>query len=88
MVATGGQQVRVGRVGVRAFPAGAAANAAHVAIAVVNGVDYLVTWNMRHLANPVAAARIGQECTDAGHEPPVICTPSQLMEMEHEERYL
>ena len=43
---------------------------------------------MRHLANPVAAARIGQVCRDAGHEPPVICTPSQLMEMEHEERYL
>ena len=42
---------------------------AHAAIAAVNGVDYLVTWNMMW---------------DAGHEPPVICTPSQLMEMEHE----
>jgi hypothetical protein len=31
--------------------------------------------------------RIGQVCRDAGHEPPVICTPSQLTEMEHEEPY-
>ena len=62
----------------------ATADAAHAAIAALNGVDYLVTWNMRHLANPVAAARIEQVCRDAGHEPPVICTPSQLMEMEHE----
>ena len=90
VISAGNDAVELGRalVGVRAFPAGAAVDAAHVAIAVVNGVDYLVTWNMRHLANPVAAARIGQVCRDAGHEPPVICTPSQLMEMEHEERYL
>jgi len=30
------------------------------------------------------AARIERVCRDAGHEPPVICTPSQLREMEHE----
>ena len=70
-------------VDARAFPAEAAADAVHAAIAALNGVDYLVTWNMRHLANPVAAARIEQVCRDAGHEPPVICTPSQLVEMEH-----
>ena len=49
---------------------------------VVNGVDYLVTWNMKHLANPVAPTRIERFCRDADHEPPVICTPSQLLEME------
>ena len=87
VITAGDDAIELGRVlvGVRAFPAEAATDAAHAAIAVVNGVDYLVTWNMKHLANPVAAARIGQVCRDAGHEPPVICTPSQLMEMEHEE---
>lgn len=69
-------------VGTRAVPAEAAADAAHVAIAVVNGVDNLVTWNMKHLANPVAAARIERVCRDADRQPPVICTPSQLLEME------
>ena len=71
-------------IAARAFPAEAAADAAHAAIAALNGVDYLVTWNMRHLANPVAAARIGRVCREAGREPPVICTPSQLMEMERD----
>ena len=37
---------------------------------------------MKHLANPVATTRIEQVCRDAGHQPPVICTPSQLLEME------
>ena len=87
VISAGDDATELGRllVGTRAVPAEAAADAAHVAIAVVNGVDCLVTWNMKHLANPVAAARIGQVCRDAGHEPPVICTPSQLVEMEHEE---
>ena len=86
LIDAGDDAIALGRVLVaaHAFPAGAAADAAHAAIAAVNGVDYLVTWNMRHLANPVAAARIEQVCRDAGYEPPVICTPSQLMEMEHE----
>lgn len=39
-----------------ALPAKARLDAAHVAIAAVNGVDYLVTWNLRHLAN--AAIRV------------------------------
>ncbi len=81
VVRTGDHAAELGRalVVARAFPAQAAADAVHAAIAALNGVDYLVTWNMRHLANPVAAARIEQVCRDAGHEPPVICTPSQLM---------
>ena len=84
VVSAGDDATELGRllVGTRALPAGAAADAAHVAIAVVNGVDYLVTWNMKHLANPVATTRIEQVCRDAGHQPPVICTPSQLLEME------
>ena len=86
VIDVGDDAIALGRalVDARAFPAEAGADAVHAAIAAMNGVDYLVTWNMRHLANPVAAARIEQVCRDAGHEPPVICTPSQLREMEHE----
>ncbi len=86
VIRVGDEAMALGRVLVdaHAFPADAAADAVHAAIAALNGVDYLVTWNMRHLANPVAAARIERVCRDAGREPPVICTPSQLREMEHE----
>ena len=84
VIGAGDEATELGRllVGTRAVPAEAAADAAHVAIAVVNEVDYLATWNMKHLANPVAAARIERVCRDSDRQPPVICTPSQLLEME------
>lgn len=68
-----------------AVPARAAQDAAHIAIAVVNGVEYLSTWNFRHIANPFAASKIEEACRAAGYEPAKICTPRQLMEARHEE---
>ena len=62
-----------------AVPRQAADDAAHIAIAVTNGVDFLVTWNFRHIANAAMRARIEQVCRGAGYEPPVICTPNELM---------
>ncbi len=56
---------------------------AHIAIAVTNGADYLVTWNFRHIANAVLRSRIEHVCRQAGYEPPVICTPNELMEPDH-----
>lgn len=67
-------------VEVGAVPRGAADDAAHIAIAVTNGVDFLVTWNFRHIANAAMRVRIEQVCRQAGYEPPVICTPNELME--------
>ena len=64
----------------RAVPREAAADAAHIAIAVTNGVEYLVTWNFRHIANAAMRVRIERACRQAGYEPPVICTPRELME--------
>ena len=67
-------------VDVGAVPRQAADDAAHIAIAVTNGVDFLVTWNFRHIANAAMRVRIEQVCRQAGYEPPVICTPNELME--------
>ncbi len=63
-----------------AVPREAAADAVHIAIAVTNGVEYLVTWNFRHIANAAMRVRIEGACREAGYEPPVICTPNELME--------
>ena len=57
-------------------------DALHVAIAVVNGCKYLVTWNYRHLAGAGVRARIEAFCRDKGHEPTIICTPEELLEEE------
>ena len=63
-----------------AVPQQAAADAAHVAIAVANGVEYLVTWNFRHIANAAMRTRIERVCRQVGFEPPVICAPNELLE--------
>ncbi len=61
-----------------AMPAKAALDAAHVAIAAVHGLEFLMTWNCTHIANAVMRPKIEQVCRDAGVLPPVICTPEEL----------
>jgi len=63
-----------------AMPSQARVDAAHVAIAAINGVDFLVTWNLRHLANAAVRGKIDEACRRVGLVPPIICTPEELME--------
>ena len=63
----------------RAIPASEPRDAFHIAISAVNGVNYLMTWNFKHIANASLRGRIEQVCRDAGFEPPIICTPDELM---------
>jgi hypothetical protein len=61
------------------LPAKAAADSLHIAIATVNGMDYLLTWNCTHIANVALRTRIERACRDFGYEPPGICTPEELL---------
>jgi len=61
-----------------AIPATEDRDAAHVAIAAVHGINYLLTWNCRHLANATLRPKIELVCREQGFEPPVICTPQEL----------
>ena len=63
-----------------AIPTAASEDALHVAIATANGMDYLLTWNFRHIANATMRSRIEYVCRYAGFEPPVICSPQELLE--------
>jgi predicted nucleic acid-binding protein len=63
-----------------AVPPKAADDALHLAIAAANGVEYLVTWNCRHLANATMREQIEAACRAAGYRPPIICTPEELLE--------
>lgn len=60
------------------MPRKAAIDAVHVAIAAVNGMDFLLTWNCAHIANAVMRPRIESVCRSVGFEPPTICTPEEL----------
>jgi hypothetical protein len=62
------------------LPQGAEIDAVHVGIAAVNGIDYLLTWNLRHLANAAMRGKIEEAVRAAGLVPPIICTPEELME--------
>ncbi len=61
------------------LPAKAAVDAIHIAISAQNRVDYLLTWNCKHIANPSFRRKIDEVLTDGGLVPPVICTPQELL---------
>jgi predicted nucleic acid-binding protein len=63
-----------------AIPRVAEVDAVHVALAAVHGLDYLLTWNCKHIANATKRVEIEELCREEGFEPPVICTPEELME--------
>jgi predicted nucleic acid-binding protein len=55
-------------------------DALHIALCAVNGIDFLVTWNCRHLANAFHRHRIEEVVESQGYRCPVICTPEELLE--------
>jgi predicted nucleic acid-binding protein len=61
------------------LPPKAADDALHIAVATVYGLDYLLTWNCKHIANAQIQKKLAQISFDAGYELPTICTPYELM---------
>ncbi|NQT18715.1 MAG: type II toxin-antitoxin system VapC family toxin [Planctomycetes bacterium] len=61
------------------FPAKAAVDALHVAIATVQAVDLFLTWNCRHINNADTKPIVRSICAVAGYTCPEICTPQELL---------
>jgi hypothetical protein len=61
------------------LPPKAADDALHIAVSTVYGLNYLLTWNCKHIANAQIQKKLSQISLDAGYEIPTICTPYQLM---------
>ena len=57
-----------------------AEDALHIALCAVNGVDYLLTWNCKHLANAAFRYQIENVVERCGYQCPIICTPEGLLE--------
>jgi len=66
------------------LPPRAQTDALHIALAAVHGMNYLVTWNCAHIANATLRLRIEAVSRAAGYEPPIICTPQELLEGDDE----
>lgn len=61
------------------LPPKAKADAVHLAFATVYKINYLITWNFKHLANAVIQSRLQPVAEQRGYRLPIICTPLQLM---------
>lgn len=62
----------------KVMPAPVAGDALHVAVATVYSADFLVSWNVRHLANPNKLDHLATICLRVGLMPPRIVTPELL----------
>lgn len=61
------------------LPPKASSDATHIAIATVYGLDYLLTWNCKHIANAQIQKKLSKISTEFGYELPIICTPYELL---------
>jgi hypothetical protein len=62
-----------------ALPGNSRLDTLHLAISAVQGMDLLLTWNFKHLANAAAILKAEAICRDCGYEPPRIITPLQMI---------
>ena len=63
----------------KVIPGKAAIDAAHIAIAAVHDMYFLMTWNCAHIANAIMSQSIQNVCIKIGFHCPIICTPEELM---------
>jgi predicted nucleic acid-binding protein len=61
------------------LPSKASDDAIHIAAATIHGLDYLLTWNCKHIANAQIQRKLTEICLDFGYKLPTICTPYELM---------
>lgn len=63
----------------KAVPEKSVTDALHIAVAAVHAVDYLLSWNCRHIANAEMQDAIRKVCEENGCKFPKICTPEELL---------
>ena len=67
-------------VGDEAFPPNAATDAYHAAVSATCGMDYLLTWNCKHIANPVRLPKTMRIIRAEGYACPQILTPANYFQ--------
>ncbi len=61
------------------LPPKASEDAIHIALATVNEIDFLLTWNCKHIANAQIQKKLIDICSIFGYKLPILCTPLELM---------
>jgi len=68
------------------LPSKASIDALHIAIVAHHRIEYLLTWNCRHIANARILPRIHDVLRELGVPIPIICTPEEMVDDESEEQ--
>ena len=61
------------------LPPKAKVDAIHIVAATVHGMDYLLTWNCKHIANAQIQGKLAEITLGCGYVLPILCTPNELM---------
>ena len=64
-----------------ALPTKAQVDALHIAIAAYESMDFVLTWNFKHIANAQSASKVRAVCESFGLRCPVLCSPLELLEV-------
>ncbi len=67
------------------LPTKAQVDALHIASVAHHRIQYLLTWNCKHIANAKILPRIYEVLTALGIPLPIICTPEELLGDDAEE---
>ena len=61
------------------LPQTATVDALHIAAVAHHRIQYLLTWNCKHIANARILLRIHDVLADLGIPAPIICTPEEMV---------
>ena len=64
----------------KVMPGPNAGDAVHVATAIYYRLEYMLTWNVKHLANLNKRTHLARVCLKVSRVPPMIVTPDVLWE--------
>ena len=62
----------------KALPENSQEDALHIGIATSHGMDYLLTWNFKHINNAKKKLHVMQVIQNSGFTCPVLCSPEEL----------
>ena len=78
------QELAKSLVSEKAVPEKCPEDAVHIAVAAVHDIEFIVTWNFKHINNPFMMRKISSVVMKHGYSIPVICSPEEFMEAEHD----
>lgn len=64
----------------QALPSGEGTDALHIAVAAVTGMDVVLSWNCKHIANPHTLPKTRSIVAGAGFQCPQVMTPKTFLE--------